>query len=60
MIERLASGFEVAYDRTGGGVPLLLIHGWPHSRALWAGQTSGLATQALCVALTCAASGNRR
>ena len=50
MIERLASGFEVAYDRAGSGVPLLLIHGWPHSRALWAGQTSGLATQALCIA----------
>ncbi|MEO7712145.1 MAG: alpha/beta fold hydrolase [Gemmatimonadaceae bacterium] len=50
MIERLANGFEVAYDRAGSGVPLLLIHGWPHSRALWAGQTSGLATQAQCIA----------
>ncbi len=50
MIERLADGLEVAYDRAGSGVPLLLVHGWPHSRALWAGQTSGLATQALCIA----------
>lgn len=50
MIERTASEFAIAYDRAGSGVPLLLIHGWPHSRALWAGQMSGLATQALCIA----------
>jgi pimeloyl-ACP methyl ester carboxylesterase len=50
MIELLASGLEVAYDETGSGVPLLFIHGWPHNRTLWAGQLSGLPTQARCIA----------
>jgi pimeloyl-ACP methyl ester carboxylesterase len=50
MIELLAGGLEMAYDETGSGVPLLLIHGWPHNRTLWAGQMSGLATQARCLA----------
>ncbi len=49
MIE-LPGGLVVAYDETGSGIPLLFIHGWPHSRALWAGQLSGLATQARCLA----------
>jgi pimeloyl-ACP methyl ester carboxylesterase len=50
MRAQLANGLEVAYDETGSGTPLLLIHGWPHNRTLWAGQTSGLATQAHCIA----------
>jgi pimeloyl-ACP methyl ester carboxylesterase len=50
MRAQLASGLEVAYDETGSGPPLLLIHGWPHNRALWAGQTSGLVTHAHCIA----------
>jgi pimeloyl-ACP methyl ester carboxylesterase len=51
MIEPLASGLEIAYDETGNGsgIPLLFIHGWPHNRTLWAGQSSGLATQARCL-----------
>ncbi|HUQ46072.1 MAG TPA: alpha/beta fold hydrolase [Gemmatimonadaceae bacterium] len=50
MIERLPTGLEVAYDEAGSGIPLLFIHGWPHNRALWSGQLSGLATQARCIA----------
>jgi pimeloyl-ACP methyl ester carboxylesterase len=50
MIELLAGGLEVAYDEAGSGVPLLFIHGWPHNRTLWAGQMSGLPTQARCIA----------
>jgi pimeloyl-ACP methyl ester carboxylesterase len=49
MIE-LLDGLEVAYDETGSGEALLFIHGWPHDRMLWAGQLSGLATQARCLA----------
>jgi pimeloyl-ACP methyl ester carboxylesterase len=29
---------------------VLFIHGWPHDRTLWAGQMSGLSTQARCLA----------
>jgi 3-oxoadipate enol-lactonase len=37
-------GFEMAYDDTGGnGIPLLLIHGFPLDRSLWAAQVRGLA-----------------
>ena len=50
MIALLAGGLEVEYDETGRGLPLLFIHGWPHNRTLWAGQMSGLATQARCLA----------
>jgi 3-oxoadipate enol-lactonase len=50
MTERLPGGLEVAYDESGSGVPLLFVHGWPHNRTLWAGQMSGLATQARCIA----------
>lgn len=33
---RLPNGFELAYLHEGvGGLPLLLVHGWPESRRLW-------------------------
>ena len=29
-------GFQQAYVREGiGGVPLLLVHGWPETKRLW-------------------------
>jgi 3-oxoadipate enol-lactonase len=44
-------GFEMAYDDTAGnGVPLLLIHGFPLDRTLWAAQVRGLADVARVIA----------
>lgn len=50
MIALLPGGLELTYDESGTGTPVLFIHGWPHGRALWAAQLSGLATQARCIA----------
>jgi 3-oxoadipate enol-lactonase len=50
MKARLPGGVELAYDETGSGSVLLLLHGWPHDHTLWAGQASGLATQARVLA----------
>jgi pimeloyl-ACP methyl ester carboxylesterase len=50
MIALLPDGLEIAYDEAGSGAPLLFVHGWPHNRSLWAGQMSGLPTQARCIA----------
>jgi pimeloyl-ACP methyl ester carboxylesterase len=50
MIALLPGGLELAYDEAGSGTPVIFLHGWPHGRALWAGQLSGLQTQARCVA----------
>lgn len=50
MIALLRGGLELAYDEGGSGTPLLLVHGWPHDRTLWAGQLGGLATTARVLA----------
>lgn len=50
MILPLPDGAEIAYDDRGTGTPILFVHGWPHDRRLWAGQTSGLVTQARVIA----------
>lgn len=50
MIALLPNGIELAYDESGSGTPLLFIHGWPHNRALWAAQMSGLVDHARCIA----------
>lgn len=50
MIALLPDGLEIAYDEAGSGTPLLLVHGWPHDRTLWAGQLGGLATHARVLA----------
>src|SRR3954471_12884052 len=37
-------GFSQAYDHEGaGGVPLLLVHGWPETRRIWGRNTGALA-----------------
>ena len=50
MIALLPGGLEMAYDEAGSGTPLLLVHGWPHDRTLWAGQLGGLPTYARVIA----------
>lgn len=34
---------SIAYDEKGSGIPLLLIHGYPLNRQMWAPQINGLA-----------------
>jgi pimeloyl-ACP methyl ester carboxylesterase len=41
MIYQLDNGY-IAYERTGSGIPLLFIHGYPLSRKIWNPQMDGL------------------
>lgn len=50
MIALLPGGLTLSYDEMGSGVPLLLVHGWPHDCTLWSGQLAGLSTRARCIA----------
>jgi 3-oxoadipate enol-lactonase len=49
VIALLPDGLELAYDDAGAGIPLVLLHGWPHDRTLWAGQLRGLTAHARCI-----------
>ena len=40
----------LAHDDAGAGTPLLLLHGFPHDRALWAPQRPALAARARVIA----------
>ena len=41
---RLGSDLEIAYWREGvGGTPLLLVHGWPETKRIWARNVEALA-----------------
>ena len=44
------NGIRVAYDRTGDGFPLLLLHGFPRTRRTWAQVTPPLAERFTVVA----------
>ncbi len=46
----LIDDIELAYADTGSGLPLVLIHGFPHDRRLWSAQVDGLLDRARCIA----------
>lgn len=50
MTRTQLSNIVLAYDDHGSGLPLLLIHGYPLSRKLWAPQVAGLASAARVIA----------
>jgi 3-oxoadipate enol-lactonase len=43
MMQAELHGFSLFYEDAGAGTPLLLIHGFPLSAAIWREQTAGLA-----------------
>src|SRR5262245_41726388 len=43
-------GIEIGYDDVGRGLPLILLHGFPHNRTLWTRQLHTLADRARCIA----------
>lgn len=49
MIVR-AGVLDVAYDDVGAGAPVLLVHGFPMNRAMWAPQTTALVDRVRCIA----------
>lgn len=46
-----ANGRAIGYDDVGSGVPVLFLHGFPHSRALWSPQLGALATPARTICM---------
>jgi 3-oxoadipate enol-lactonase len=50
MALHTGNNITIGYDDEGHGIPLLLIHGFPHNRTLWAPQLSGLGAHARCIA----------
>lgn len=49
-VSTLHNGLTVAYDEVGTGVPVVLLHGFPHNRSLWAPQTSAMVEHGRCIA----------
>ena len=48
MIAKLA-GYQVGFDDTGSGPPVVFLHGFPHDRTLWTAQRVSLAPQVRCI-----------
>ncbi len=46
-----ANGQPIGYDDVGSGVPVLFLHGFPHTRALWSPQLGALAASARTIAI---------
>ncbi len=46
-----AQGRALGYDDVGSGVPVLFLHGFPHSRSLWSPQLGALATPARTICM---------
>ena len=49
-VSTLPNGLTIAYDEVGKGMPVVLLHGFPHNRSLWAPQTSALIEHGRCIA----------
>jgi len=49
-VMQVSDGIEIAYDMAGAGPPLLLLHGFPQTRALWRAVTPLLADHFTVVA----------
>lgn len=45
-----AGGIDLGYDEAGSGMTLLLLHGFPHDRSLWAPQLVGLSRRGRVIA----------
>lgn len=41
---------EIGFDDVGAGLPLVMLHGFPHNRTLWAPQLGALVDHCRCVA----------
>jgi 3-oxoadipate enol-lactonase len=50
FVQTTLHGRQVAYEETGSGRPLLLIHGYPLNRMMWEPQLHGLAVAARVIA----------
>lgn len=48
MIAQLP-GFQMGYDDSGDGLPVLFLHGFPHDRTLWTAQRVSLAPRVRCI-----------
>jgi 3-oxoadipate enol-lactonase len=46
-----AGGRGLGYDDVGSGTPVLFLHGFPHSRALWSAQLGALAVPARTICM---------
>jgi pimeloyl-ACP methyl ester carboxylesterase len=46
----LGSEIEMGYDDVGVGLPVVLLHGFPHHRGLWAPQLGALVDRCRCIA----------
>jgi pimeloyl-ACP methyl ester carboxylesterase len=44
-----AGGIEMGYDDVGSGLPVVLLHGFPHNRTLWGPQVSALVDRCRCI-----------
>ena len=46
----LLDDIQLGYDDAGAGLPVVFVHGFPHSRALWAPQLSALVDRCRAIA----------
>jgi pimeloyl-ACP methyl ester carboxylesterase len=42
--------YPLAYDECGAGLPVVLLHGFPHDRTLWSPQMGAFVDQCRCIA----------